>query len=93
MDSFFEFLYKILPALHILAGIALIIKMIIIFRKKGFNIHAVFVSFFRIYSKSERYMTNNINRQQYMKVNNYINYYLYPWIFVTTIILLVFEKH
>ena len=91
MDSFFEFLYKILPALHVLAGIALITKMIIVFRKKGFNIPAVFVSFFRIYSKSERYMTNNTNRQQYMKVNNYINYYLYTWIFITVIILLVFH--
>ena len=93
IDSFFEFLYKILPALHVLAGIALLTKMIVVFRAKGFNIPAVFVSFFRIYSKSKRYMTNNISRQQYMRINNYINYYLYIWILITIIILLVFHNY
>ena len=92
IDSFLEFLYKILPVLHILAGIALIMKMIIIFRIKGFNVPAVFVSFFRIYSKGERYMTNNTARQQYMKMNNYLNYYFYIWMLITVIILLVFHN-
>jgi ACR3 family arsenite efflux pump ArsB len=92
IDSFLEFLYKILPALHVLAVIALLLKMIVIFRAKGFNIAAVFASLFRIYTRSERYMTNNINRQQYMRINNYINYYLYIWILITIIILLVFQS-
>ncbi len=86
-------LHTILPALHIVAGIALIIKMVIIFRTKGFDVPAVFVSFFRIYSKSEQYMTNNIARRQYMRMNNYINYYLYTWILITIIILLVFQNY
>ncbi len=93
IDNLFEFLHTILPALHIVAGIALIIKMVIIFRTKGFDVPAVFVSFFRIYSKSEQYMTNNIARRQYMRMNNYINYYLYTWILITIIILLVFQNY
>jgi len=92
MDQFLEFLHNILPGLHVLAAIAFIVKMIIVFRNKGFNLPALFVSLFRIYSRSDKYMTNNKARQQYIVMNNYINYYLYIWAFITLIVFIVFQS-
>ena len=93
MDQFLYFLYKNMPVLHTLAALAFIIKLVIVFRSKGFDPPAAFTSFFRIYSKGDRIMTSNTSRQQYMKLNNLINYYLYFWALITIIIFIVFQSH
>lgn len=92
MDQLFEFLYRILPVLHVLAGIAFITKMVLIFRKRGINMGAVFISFFRIYTKSDKRMTNSKTRHRYMMLNNSINYYMYIWALITVIIFIVFRS-
>jgi hypothetical protein len=92
MNRLFEFLYTILPGLHILAAIAAVTKMIIVFKNKGFSLPAYVISFFRVYSSNEKHMTNNVSRQQYMRINNFINYYLYAWLLITLIIFLVFHE-
>ena len=92
MDQIFEAIFNLMPYLHIIAGIAFILKMIIVFKNKGFNIEAVFVSFFRIYTVNDRNMTSSASRQQFMKLNNYLNYYLYVWALITIIILVVFQR-
>ena len=92
MDRIFQILYSIVPILHIIAACALIFKAIIVFRNKGFSVPAVMTSFFRIYSSSDMRMTSNEARQQYMKINNFINYYLYAWLFLTLVIIIVFGK-
>lgn len=92
MDQSLEFLHYILPLLHILAAIAFLIKVVIVFRTKGLDFPAVIISFFRIYSKSEKYMSNNKVRQQFIVLNNYINYYLYAWALITLIVFLVYQN-
>jgi len=91
MNFIFEVLYHLLPYLHILAGIAMIFKMVMVFRNKGFDFPAYVISFFRVYTQSDKSMTNSISRKQYMKLNNLINFYLYSWAFITFIIFLVFH--
>ena len=92
MDQIFEFLYSIRFVLHTLAGIAIITKMFLVFRSKGFNLPAYVVSFFRVYTSSEKQMSNNPVRQRYMKLNNTINFYLYVWVSITLLLLLVYQK-
>ena len=91
MDQVFEFLYSIRIGLHIIAGIAVIIKMFLVFGSKGFNLPAYVFSFFRLYSSSDKQISSNPSRQKYMKLNNIINYYLYVWLFITIILLLVYQ--
>ena len=92
MDSTLQLLDRIIPMLHILVLIAIILKTALIFLNKGFDIPAVFASFFRIYAKSEFAMTDNSSRQFYMKMNNILNYYCYVWIVLTLINIVVFQK-
>ena len=91
MDEILYFLYNSMPVLHIAAALAFIVKLVLVFRIKGFNPPAAFTSFLRIYSKGDRIMTNNSSRQQYMKLNNLINYYLYAWALITLIMFIVFQ--
>ena len=92
MDRFLEILYMAIPYLHLLAGLAVIIKAVIVFRNKGFNVPALFTSFFRIYSKSDFYMSSNQHRRQFMRMNNYLNYYIYGWLIATFIVIVVFQS-
>lgn len=92
MDEILYFLYNSMPVLHIAASLAFIVKLFLVFRTKGFNPPAAFSSFFRIYSKGDRIMASNSSRQQYMKLNNLINYYLYFWALITIIIFIVFQS-
>ena len=92
MDQSLEFLHDILPFLHVVAAIAFLIKIVIVFRTKGLDFPAVVISFFRIYSKSEKYMSNNKARQQFIALNNSINYYLYAWALITLIVYLVYQN-
>gem|GEM_PF-2554294 len=92
MNHFFEFLYSILPALNVISVIALLLKSVIVFRRKGFNLPEYMISFFRIYTGSEREMTHSTSRLRYMRINNLINFYIYLWIMITLIIFIVFRK-
>lgn len=80
------------PYLNILAAIIFVLKASVILRNRGFNLPAVLLSVFRIYSKSEINMTNNEARQKYMKINNVFNYYLYAWALLLIIMILVFQS-
>ena len=92
MDRLLEILRSIIPYLHALAIILVIVKTVLVFRAKGFNVPAVVGSFFRIYSQSDLQTSHNITRRQYMRTNNFINYYFYLWIFITIIMLVVFQS-
>jgi hypothetical protein len=92
MDRMLQFLHGIIIYLHILAGIAIMVKTFFIFRTKGFDIPAVVTSFFRLYTKSDLIMSHNLARRQYMKLNNWINYYIYSWMLITLIIIVVFHQ-
>ena len=91
MDQALEILRNIIPYLHVITAILIIVKAIFVFRNKGFNVPAVIGSFFRIYSQSDVQTSHNEARRQYMRVNNFINYYLYLWIFLSIIMLVVYQ--
>jgi hypothetical protein len=93
IDRLLELLrYAMYPYLNILAAIVFVIKASVVVRNRGLNLPAVFLSVFRIYSKSEMNMTNNEARQKYMKINNLFNYYLYAWALLLIITILVFQS-
>lgn len=92
LDWILAALDMVIPALHTLAVVLILLKMILVFQKKGFDMPALFLSFFRIYSKRDLYISDRNTRQRYMKVNNFINYYLYFWMLVTILILIVYQR-
>jgi len=91
MDQVLEILRNIIPYLHVITAILVVVKAFFVFRNKGFNVPAVIGSFFRIYSQSDVQTSHNETRRQYMRINNFINYYLYFWVFVTIIMIVVFQ--
>jgi len=92
MDQILEVLHALTPFLHVLTAILIVLKSVMVFRNKGFNIPALVASFFRIYTRSDVVMSHNAARRQYMHINNWINYYIYCWIFITIIIIVVFQS-
>ncbi|HWB25482.1 MAG TPA: hypothetical protein VG738_08370 [Chitinophagaceae bacterium] len=76
MDQILEILHLVMPALYILAGIAIIAKVFFVVSNKGFNLPAIIISFFRIYTR-DKFNTANVKRKNFMRANNYINYFLY----------------
>ncbi|HRH60439.1 MAG TPA: hypothetical protein PL045_07705 [Chitinophagaceae bacterium] len=92
IDNILALLQKIMPALHTGALLAFIAKAAIVSRSKGFNLTAIMLSLFRIYSQREVSMSNKSARITYMRINNYLNYYLYFWVFAWIIMLLVFQS-
>ena len=93
MDSAIEFIHTLMPTLFVVAVIALIIKMVLIFSNKGFDVLAFIISFFRLYSKSDLEMTTKKKRVNYMKYNNYINYYFYVFLFLFVLMLIIFKTN
>ena len=93
MDQVINFLHQALPFLHILAAIAIIIKFVIVFNQKGLDVPAVMLSFFRIYSKDHVQMNSRKKRGQYMRLNNFINFYLYAWLFLTVLLFIIFHNN
>ena len=92
MDQFLEIVFHLMPYLHLLAAVAFILKIVMVFRSKGFDMAAVFLSLFRIYNITDLNMTSNSNRIYFMKMNNYLNYFIYAWALITLIIFIVFQR-
>ena len=93
MDAVIEFIHSLMPALFVLAILALLVKIILIFSTKGFDILALLLSFFRLYTKSDLDMTSKKKRINYMRYNNYINYYFYVFLFLFTLMLIIFKRN
>ncbi len=90
MDRYIIFIHDILPVLNIMAGLAIIIKIILVFRIRDFNVPNVLASFFKIYDGSERSTTTNPKRILFMNINNIINYYLYLWVIIVLLINIIY---
>ncbi len=93
MDSVIELIHTIMPVLYVLAIIGLIVKIIIVFSNKGFDIIALLASFFRLYTTTDLEMTSKKRRVNYMRFNNYLNYYFYVFLFLFTLMLIIFKKN
>lgn len=92
MDSFVGFIHDSMPILYVLTVIAFILKLVLVFSHKGFDILGFMLSFFRRYNQTERQMTSNKKKVNYMRYNNYLNYYFYFFILVFIIMYLIFSK-
>lgn len=92
MDRLLELLNQSIPYLHLLTAVILLLKVVIVLLNKGIDVIAVIGSFFRIYSYAEVDMTTDTGRQSYMKLNNYINIYLYVWMLLTCLNFLIFKS-
>ena len=77
MDSVFAIFHTLLPILLIIAGLAIMVKIFLVFNRRGADIPAVVYSFFRMYNADDRQSARSRQRQLYMKLNNIINIYLY----------------
>lgn len=91
MDRVLELLHQSIPYLHLFAAVLMLLKVIIILINRGVDVIAIVGSFFRIYSYAEVDMTTDSNRQNYMKLNNYINICLYVWALLTGMNFLIFK--
>lgn len=92
MDRLLELLNQSIPYLHLLTAVILLLKVVIVLMNKGIDVIAIIGSFFRIYSYAEVDMTTDTSRQGYMKMNNYLNIYLYVWILLTCLNFLIFKS-
>jgi hypothetical protein len=92
MDSVIQIIHEAMPFFYVLAALAIIAKIVLVFSNKGFDLPALIISFFRLYGESEKKMTTNKRRINYMNFNNYINIYLYSFLLLFVIMLLIFQK-
>ncbi len=90
MDFIFDVLHAAMPVLYVIAAIALLVKIVLVFYHKGFDVPALIVSFFKIYSKSQR-NTASERRKGFMRYNNLLNYYLYTVLILFLLMLIVFQ--
>jgi len=81
-----------MPGFYVAAALAFILKIILVFNTKGFDLPALIISFFKLYGESQLNMTTNKKRFNYMKYNNYLNYFLYFFVLLFVIMLLIFQK-
>lgn len=91
MDAVFALFHMLLPMLLIIAGLAIIVKIFLVFNYRGVNLPAFVYSFFRIYNTNDRQSTRSKQRQLYMRLNNIINVYLYITAFVFILVLIVYR--
>lgn len=90
MDFIIEALHTAMPVLFVLTGLAILFKLILVIYNKGFDLPSFFISFFKIYSSSQR-ATSSERRRNYMRYNNFINYYLYIFIILFVIVLISYQ--
>jgi hypothetical protein len=92
MHNVFYFLYQALPFFHAITIICMIAKAMIVRKNKELTMSSYVWSFFRIYSLKEMNKTQSRNRLKFMMFNNFINYYIYLWAFITILIFIIFSS-
>lgn len=90
MDLIFDLLHKAMPVLYVIAAIALLLKIVLVFYYKGFDLPAFIISFFKLYSKSQR-NTASDRRKTFMRYNNILNCYLYAILLLFFLMLIVYQ--
>ena len=92
MDRLLQLLHISIPVLNLITAGVVLFKFVLIFLNKGFDVPAVIASMFRIYSFSEFDMTSDGHRQTYMMINNFLNYYIYVWLFLAIVNFVIFKS-
>lgn len=92
MDFIFDVLHMAMPVLYVIGAIALLAKIVLVFYYKGVDFPALIVSFFKIYSKSQR-NTASDRRKAFMRYNNLLNYYLYILLLLFFLMLIVYQDN
>ncbi|MDR0793013.1 MAG: hypothetical protein LBE82_06870 [Chitinophagaceae bacterium] len=91
MDTIIESIHGTLPVLLTIAGIMIVVKLFLVFARKGINAEAFLYSFFRLYNTDERRMSIK-QYKVYMMLNNFINIYLYAIALIFVFMLAMFGK-
>lgn len=92
MDRVLQLIHISFPVLNLIIAGIILLKGILIFLNRGFDVPAVIASIFRIYSFTELNMTSDHPRQTYMKVNNFLNYCIYVWVLIAIIHFVIFKS-
>lgn len=92
MDRVLQLIHISIPVLNLITAGIILLKGILIFLNRGFDVPAVIASLFRIYSFSELNMTSDNPRQLYMKMNNILNYFVYCWMLIAIIHFVIFKS-
>jgi len=93
MDQLIILIHEIMLLLYVASGLAIIIKIIMVINKKGFDLPSIIISFFRIYGKAERMHDRNKKRLKYMQYNNWLNYLIYTTLVLFVIMLAIYQQN
>lgn len=77
MDFIVEIVHKGLPIFLIMLTLAFGFKAYIVSKMKRFDIAEIFFSFFKFYSNDQINMSSKRKRVVFMRLNNFINYFIY----------------
>jgi hypothetical protein len=80
-----------MPGIYVAAILAVLLKTILVFATKGLDLPALILSFFKVYSASQRKMTTNKKRLNYMRFNNYLNFFLFGVFLLFVIMWFIFQ--
>ncbi len=92
MDQIFQALHNAMPVLYVVTFLAVVLKIIIVINFKGFDALVIFMSFFRVYKRTQRESTGNRKRRAFMLYNNYINYYIYFFMALFLLMFIIFRS-
>jgi putative flippase GtrA len=92
MEQVISIMHGMLLVCLPLAGIVLLVKAILVFQKRGANLAAYIISFFRLYGSDERKTLASKSWRRYMLYNNILNYLLYFCIGLFLIMLIIYQK-
>jgi len=93
MDTVISVLHYIFLGCIPVAIVVIIVKGAIVFWKKGFDLSAFCISFFRIYKAPARQQISSKSWRRYMLYNNYLNYFLYFFVLLFLFLFIFYQKN
>ncbi len=93
MERFITLLHVALLICCPLVIFAVIAKLALIVRKKGWDMQAFALSFFRIYTTQDKMQTTGRRWRRVLAINNRINYFVYFFLLLFLFLLLFYGSH
>jgi len=92
MDAVLLFIHAIMPAIYMIAAVAVVLKFVMVSRYKGADFALFILSFFKIYTIESRAATSK-KRKRYMLCNNIINIWVYLSLSLSVLMLVTWHDH
>jgi len=90
MDDIVSFLHNAVLLCSPVFILAIIAKIILVLKRKGFNLPAIIISFFKIYKRWEKQKAKTPGKKNFMVWSNRINYFLYSYTLLFIVMLLIY---